>query len=421
MITLVILAAMAAVLFGAYRHRPSPTSPFRLLVIAYILSVPIEDFLRVRPVGPVNGLTDWLGLAMIGACGYRWLTRPDLRAAAHAAVPLWIGLPGLAALGYGWSVESDATYLGVITLFAIMAIPVALSFVVVGADDLDRLLGWVAASAAIPGGLAIILSTTGRLAGQGSESGRFSSVGGDFNHTAAALLVPLAAALVLAARRRPVFSLGNWPAMAAALAWAGIALTASRGAVVGALMVMAVIVFAMVKGSQRVPLAVAGVAVLLLLAVPAFSRSGSGTTGRSSIYRIGVEACPDHCWIGSGLSTFPAVHERLAVESPELGRTFVRFQAHNLWLGMAVEQGLVVMVLWTASIVSALAMARRADHLLGPAMLAAGVGLLTTNLFLDGWEFKYFWLPLALGVLAANSTRPEARSLPALHKVGARS
>lgn len=417
-LSLAAWGAAASVLIGAHRHRrrrstfpaPASASPLRMILAAYILAIPVEDMLRVPAVGPINGLTDYLGLAVIGACGYRWLTRVECRAPVHAALPLWVGLPGLAALGHGWSVEAPATFVGVISLFALVAVPVSLSSIRVDRADIDRLLGWAAASAALPGALGVTQALTGRLAGPAASADRFALVATDFNHTASALLLPLAAAGTLALGRRPrILSPRNWAGLAALLALAGVSATASRGGLVGVAVAGIILVMTRVAPERRLALTAAGLVVMLALAVPALGRVEAGSTGRSSIFRIGVEACPQYCLFGSGLSTFPAVHEEVAIESPELGRHLTRFQSHNLWLGMAVEQGVVVMALWTASFAGALATARRARHPLGPAAFAGGVGLLATNLFLDGWEFKYFWLPLALGVLANNSTGDDQR------------
>lgn len=406
------LGAAIASLVGAARHRPSPTSLLRAALVFYLVTIPIDDLLRMPAMGPINGLTDLVALGVAGAAAYRWLTRPDLRAPVHPVLVLWVGLPGLAALTYGWSVEPAATFAGAITLFALMVVPVSASAVVMDRSDLDRLLGWLAFSGAIPGAMAVWLTATGRLAGVGSVDGRFAIVAGDFNHTASALMVPLAAAGTLALRHRPrVLSGRNWALAAAGLTLAAIAATASRGGLVGTLVVVVILVITRVRRSHRLRLVVLGLVALAPLAVPALGRSASGSTGRTSIFRIGLEACPQFCLQGSGLSTFPAVHERLAIDAPELGRSLTRLQAHNLWLGMSVEQGVVLMALWSASFTAAVIMAWRARHPLGQAVATGTMALLVTNLFLDGWEFKYFWLPLTLGVVAHHSA-PPARPQP---------
>ena len=236
-----------------------------------------------------------------------------------------------------------------------------------------------------------------------SDSPRFALVTNDFNHTASAMTLPIGAGLALFFTNRPPGLWRLWPLVGAGLALVTVAESVSRGGLIGALVCIVVVV---VRSSRRPLLALAGLAAIAApAAVAAAGRVQAGSTGRLSIYRIALESCAERCWTGSGLSTFPVLHSEVSVAAPELGRTLLERQSHNLWIGMSVEMGIPVAVLWSLSFVAPFIMARRIQHGIGTALLGALMGLFATNLFLDGWEFKYFWLPIALAAIGWNAER----------------
>ncbi|HEX9888843.1 MAG TPA: O-antigen ligase family protein, partial [Nitriliruptorales bacterium] len=131
----------------------------------------------------------------------------------------------------------------------------------------------------------------------------------------------------------------------------------------------------------------------------------SGSTGRSTIWRIGMTACEEHCLAGAGWGTFGLLHEQVLLREPfATGRQF-QFEPHNAWLGTAVEAGLPGIALLLGGIVAlGVALGRLPREPRGPP-LAGLVALVLTNTFLSNQDFKYFWLALTYAAVVAASSR----------------
>jgi O-antigen ligase len=146
--------------------------------------------------------------------------------------------------------------------------------------------------------------------------------------------------------------------------------------------------------------------------------SVTSSSGRTDIWRVGLTACTDYCAQGSGWGTFPIVYGRTQATVPE-ARVLVGeggYQAHNLWLLVAVEIGILgLLALICAFAASAFeAWQTRAEHR-GIAM-GALAGLVTALSFLSSMEFKFFWMVLMMVALYRNLelTDEDPVSSPAL-------
>jgi O-antigen ligase len=207
---------------------------------------------------------------------------------------------------------------------------------------------WLAGLTVLGGLLAAWLLVRFALAlpgGLGSEAGyyrvkvRVTSPVGDHNTAAGLLLVPLAAAVSLAVRRRRW-----WPAVG--LLALGSAATLSRGA---ALVLLAVgLASWWVGSSRRFAVALAGLAATLLgvvlgaaallgAAPPPGAAAGAGPIGTSVVGRLdlavrGIEVAAEAPLLGHGFGTFAAVAADLPVPN---------HHAHQLVAHAAAEGGLL--------------------------------------------------------------------------------
>ena len=234
------------------------------------------------------------------------------------------------------------------------------------------------------------------------------------------VIVPLAAAGALMVRRGRV-AFGT----AALVASFGVYASFSRGALIG----LAVVPFVFLRGWKVWVLGPLLVLVVVVSA-PSAVRERFGTLGssgaeigtRTDIWRAAVSIWEQHPLLGVGVGGFPVAY----AESPIPGKLYLPntvFQppphAHNLFLNLLAEQGIVGFLVFAALIVVALRTAirlragpERFMRLLGTGLLAALLAFLVHNLFdvtmfdsvTGPYVFVLFGLFAAAGQMAADRT-----------------
>jgi O-antigen ligase len=146
-------------------------------------------------------------------------------------------------------------------------------------------------------------------------------------------------------------------------------------------------------------------------------------SGRADVWSVATGVIADHPIVGVGTGNLPVVAPQYASETINLPD--VRFvvdtpkDAHNTYLGVLAELGVVGLVAFGLVVVSALVLARRSTkafaragdpelELLSRALFVALVGMLGHFVFLSGQYEKQFWLLIGLAVaLQALSRRRE--------------
>jgi len=391
-------------------------SPARTTLFAYAAAVPFGSgiTLPVPLPPPFNTLTSFLGLVAGAAAATEVLVARRAGTRVPATVPIAICLLAVTASTYGWSVDRDATNDAVLVLASLVGLYVAVLIAPLDRRDARGLGSAIAVGGALASAYGYWLLLTDSLPTEGAGIPRFSTAGGvgddaDPNITAATLVLPLAIsvhrALSASGRRRTAW------AVAAAAITGGILLTASRGGVLG--MAVALVVLALLRPRSGRTLAMtAGAIALVLVATAALAPAQierlttSGSSGRTSVWQIGLDACARECLTGSGFGTYLQVHEETFLTSPDAAGVRASLKAHNVWLQLGVEAGVASVVLLAALLVVTVAGLRRCASSEREPALAAIAGLLATNLFLANLGFKYFWLVLLhAGVVLAGADR----------------
>jgi O-antigen ligase len=258
-----------------------------------------------------------------------------------------------------------------------------------------------------------------RLAGPIGEKNRYAQI--------MLMLIPLAVMQFTGERNRwlRVAALG-----CAILAAIATALTFSRGAALAAgLILVAMVALRYVKVGHLV--AAAALIAVVLIAVPAYgarlasladlgallsdepaaSETDNSLLSRATENLTALRVFADHPMLGVGPGQFPAYYRDYADEIGVSVRAADR-EAHNLYLGLAAETGILGLTMFLGAVVATLvqlarartrALSRRPDL----AAMAAGfmlalVGYLASGLFLHLSYARYFWLILALGGAAAT-------------------
>jgi O-antigen ligase len=177
-------------------------------------------------------------------------------------------------------------------------------------------------------------------------------------------------------------------------------LTMSRAAFLS--LVVLIIVFVVRSRLYRRLIPVVVLGALLLAAMPAtfFQRiqeaSETGGAGRLDIWKAGVEMFKHYPWVGAGLGNFITVYQDFAGSSPKF-HGFAR-GAHNIYLKILVELGVLGLVLFLIAIVAQVRdVWQSAKHSQGSnvwvvAGEAALYSLLVNGFFVDLIWDKSFWL-----------------------------
>jgi O-antigen ligase len=252
------------------------------------------------------------------------------------------------------------------------------------------------------------------------------------------MIVPIGLFLAIAERRmwRRLLALGATAATAL-----GVALTFSRGAAVGFVMVAVIMALLGYVRLRYVGLVlIAG--VLLLTAVPAYGeRLASLVEVSSTVSDAGLSeadgaiqsriteglsallAFADHPIIGVGPGGFPGVYRHYA-ELVGIRVLAADREAHDLYAGLLAELGLaggIVFAVIMGLTIRDLLRGRRATAVIDPMMSALCTGFmlsivtyLTTGIFLHMSFVRYFWMMLALAGAAAVIALAVARQHAAL-------
>lgn len=395
-------------------------APVRILLLFYAAIVPFGSGIAVPlPLPPpFNTLSTLVGLLAALGIGAAIVTGRTQAAAVPALVPVALLFFASAAITYGWSVDRQATADALLVLAALVGLFVVVLLAGLGRDDVDRLGDAIAAGGAAAALYGFYLLLTDGLPVEAAGVARFATAGGvgdnsDPNITAAALVLPL----VLAWDRvfsRPGAVRLLWLG-GASLLTLGIILTGSRGGLAGAAVAMLVLAAVRTTVPKALGVVVAGAAVFYavgLAVAPGQTErlTQAGSSGRTSVWELGLSACEDHCLTGAGLGSYLQIHEDKFLTEASAEGFRASLKAHNIWLQAGVETGVLGIVTLAAIFVLTLSgLAAVSRDRLGPP-LAGVLGLLVTNAFLGNVPFKYFWLVLIYAGAMGAAERVGARA-----------
>jgi len=360
-------------------------------------------------------------LAALTVVALTWgLVRRRLHNPLTLATSLWLLFLSLAAASAAWSLRPAATVDDVFVLGSLVILYLVVALYPFERNDLAFVANAIVVGTALTGAYAIALAATSNLPETGAGLARFEITGagggegGDPNITAAALLLGFAIALHDALQPGISRAMRVGYLIATVLTAIGIVLTVSRGGIIAAGIVVAIVVVKQRRGAITILILglVMAPALFLIPDTVAERSDNTGTSGRTAIWEIALESCPEYCVTGSGFATFPDVHEEHLLTTPDATGTKLRFQAHSIWLGTLIELGVLGLVLATVALVALGWDLWRVPSRFRAGALAGLVGLIVTNSFLSNSTFKYFWLVLMYGTIVVNVNRMWSRDTP---------
>jgi putative inorganic carbon (hco3(-)) transporter len=262
-----------------------------------------------------------------------------------------------------------------------------------------------------------------RIAGPIGEKNRYAQM--------LAVVVPLAAGLAWIAPSRRMRSV--WLTCAASCLMA-VALTYSRGAAVGMLPIL-LLAARMRRARIRSIVTLCMVVALLVLSVPGYrDRLASIETVGGATAVAGEQGQTDGAirgrvtqniaaLLGVGPGMFPAYYPSYA-QDVGIRPRLVEREAHNLWLDIASDTGLLGTTAFLGLVVAVgrrLLVRYRDGDPLAAGYLLAILAYQTTGIFLHLSYARYYWLLMALATVAATveptADVPRRRSAEAPHEL----
>jgi O-antigen ligase len=404
--------------------------PVRYALPPYLLLIPFGSAFSLAP-GAFGGVSSLLGLLLGAALVTQLVTTRRGSVRLPLAVPVWLAFLALSGFSLFWSIAPGASFLD----FRVLASQVLLLVALVLTKFDERSLRLFATSAMVGGvavvgyGLAqltLLGGLPGRRTGPGDGPPRFGDDLLGANNEAAALLLPLA---ISASRALTESGRSRWiHSSISLLLLLGILMTGSRGGLLGALVVFAVVVWLSVAPrAHKVGVAVA--AVVLVIFALVFQPLGFGkrqvdnaanSSGRTDIWLVGAHSCSQYCLAGAGWGAFPTVYEQELASTP-LARVQPRgatFEPHSIFLLAVVELGLPGLVLLLAGLGVALVSAWRLPAAMRAPPMAALLSTMVSSFFLSNMKFKFFWVVIAYIAISETVAAASRRTTPALPEAG---
>jgi O-antigen ligase len=410
-VPLAVLAAVAAAPLLVAYVIACVRDPLRYALPPYLVSLPFSSLVAVAP-GPFGSVSSLLGLLLGATLLIQLITTRRSVPRLPLVVPVWLGFLAWCGLTAYWSIAPVETA----NRFGLLA-SLVLLFVALALTRFDRRAIRRFENAILLGSVVVVLYGLVQLVFLGgfpTPDGGAPRFGGDLlgpNNQAAALLLPIA----IATGRALKGSLGSRLVHAAVLLLFlfGVFMTGSRGGLLATVVTLvAVLCFEPTRRAAALSLAAAATVLIAIVLVvnpggvgQRQIEDGTDASGRAEIWAIGLHACPVHCLAGAGWGSFPTVYAQQRAEVPQ-ARVLDRgtaFEAHNVYLLVAVETGVVGFLFVTLGLGLALTGGLRLPAGLRGPPVAAMIGTLVSSFFLSDLEYKFFWAVLSYIAILATA------------------
>jgi hypothetical protein len=383
-----------------------------LLAIPVLLLWPVESGLGMYAMLMPLSLVSVAGGEKLGwllgiACGAALLTATVVLGRSQrspGAARYWLLLVVWAGFTAFWALDRGEALRTIGTAISLVVLLIVAWSVRIEESQFRRVCvmivlgGCLAAALAISRGVHQIAEARVRgLTGTGED---------DPNMFAASLLLPWAMALVLTLTHRSWTRRGLAFA-ASAVITVGILFTMSRGALLSMAVIVGVFAYRLRLRRQLLVLILLVGALISFMPQMLYQRIQQTESGdpRLVIWHVGWTAVvPEYFLLGAGAGNFHVAYTRFAGEASRLladvhGATPYDWDAHDIYLAVVAELGVVGALLFAAAVLSQLKELRKTVReaeaptkfaLIG--IEAATCGLLVAGVFLNFFWRKFFWL-----------------------------
>lgn len=381
----------------------------------YILATFFDDTSLVE----IGSAAMWLGvvtgllLISRGLLTRAW--RPPARSAWFLAAFCFWGL-----LTIFWSIRPEQSQLALITLVELVSLSVVLSVTPLSNRELRVIREMVVVGGTLVAAIALWQwFESGALSVARLGYDQASDHSTNPNRLALSLYLPISFSLagILVGK-----SLGprGWSYLTFTTMMVAVTLTQSRGGIVGVIGIVLFMLWAHRKVRLSTLVVLGTVGIVAWQALPVLLTRFTGEefwsgSGRFDIWEIGIQALKTYWVGGSGLGTFPfAYSEVVARKGGGMRRGIpLELDAHNLYLQLGVELGVVGVVLFAIALLTLfralLRTERRSEDPLPLLSLqAALIGLLIGASFSGILRVKLFWLTVGLSMLVVIWSRSDS-------------
>jgi O-antigen ligase len=395
--------------------------PLSVALPAFAASIPFGSLLQVGH-SRFGSLSSILGLLVLIGLVLRLTVSRRQHVPLSATVFLWLGFLAVAATTTLWSLSPTLTANGILEIGSLILIYCLISMSQVDREIIRRVeLGLIVGGlAAVAYGL-VQLTLLGGFPNStpGLPPSPTSRFGNDLlgpNNNAVAFLLPLCICLQRSATA-PRAATRRLNGAIALLMFLGIVMTGSRGGLLAAALCIVVLIAAAPRGrrilvSYLVTAIVAGLVALFLHPLGLAQRNVSTTSssGRTSIWKVGLAACPQYCPLGSGWETFPIVYantQPTVAGADVLAGQGGSYQPHNVILLVAIELGIPGLLLFFAALGLMVFEAGRLPRSVRGPPLAALLGTFQASLFLSNLGYKFYWMAFIMVALYRSASYVE--------------
>jgi len=381
-----------------------------LPVTLFALWAALIPFDNVLALGQAGTFTKWLAILMAIVIlidrmiiGRGRVFRPALPTLGWSLFML------LSIASTLWSASPSLTIAGATTLIGLFGVYTIVTAVPWSSNSMRLVQAAVLGGGVVAGLLAIHMFANGQryLWTERASLLLGASRSTDPNHFGTSLILPLMLGLNGAAAARKARLLSFLPV---AIVAAAIALTGSRGAILGAIVAAAVLLWEnRGLGRRLFALIIVLFAILTVLAltVPAdialrYSLTSvltSQGSGRLPLWKLALVAFRQKPLLGWGYNTFSFLSQGLVADYIPWTVTFGQV-AHNIYLQVLSEMGAIGLVLLLVTLWAHYRAAARGatDKPSLTPVTAALIGILVTSATLGTLNYKYFWLVQMLAV-----------------------
>jgi O-antigen ligase len=388
--------------------------PVQLALGAFALLIPFDSIAVLGEANQGRTLTWFAGAAAACVLFGTGLAARRLKAMPTASV-WWISFVLWSVITTVWAIDPDTSLHQLPTSFALLGLYLASGCFRYTKSELQAIM-----LSAILGGCGAAVWTVymfrqGNFFEAGSMRASLIVGGRTANPDGVAMTMILPIALAFGY----FLSSKTWRVKAVMLLAIGLStlalfVTMSRGAVV-ALGVTLLVFFYRLGARSRllVPILLLG-SILAFMPAIFFVRfqqaTENGGAGRLDIWRVGLAAFKHYGIFGAGFCNFPFAYTKYAGEAPHFKGTYR--DPHNIYLGIAVETGMIGLLFFAGAIRAQLRAVSRLKDRLGAnnwvvAAEASACGLLAFGLFGNILWDKSFWFAwMLLTATASVSDKP---------------
>ncbi len=394
----------------------SISRPFVFPLGLYVLLLPFDSILAITGATQGATLTKFLGILTIPVLFIKGGFENRLKKPNSASI-WWIFFVIYSISSIAWSIVPEKVLTRIPTLIGLFVLYLIASSYKPYEKELETLKKYIVIGGLIASIISIYFFFSGQfLSGNLGARGSLAIGARSTNPNLFAFTLLLHIAYCLGMISNQTQKLKGLYAASLSVMIISIVITGSRGGMIGmAIFFIVYILIAKQKITAGIILIISGIIILLTIQGLFMERwsiaLGTGGAGRLTIWYIGLMALSKYWLFGSGLENFPVAYNEFVNYASNY--TYLNMDAHNTYLRMIVELGIIGFLFWIIGIVKHYWVVQKHhfqeknDRVI---LLAAFFAILISSFFSTFIWTKSFWLLWIMIMLHINVIRDDSES-----------